>query len=107
MRITVLAAFIAFALSAQQQPVTQNNALPSADELNRELPHWVRFSGEYRTRVEGFTGGGYRDANNDTWLLSRIPINMKVQPLSWLKFQFQGQDARVFWKNQIPAAPPY
>ena len=32
---------------------------------------------------------------------------MKIQPVSWLKFVFQGQDARVFWKNQNPPAPPY
>src|SRR5882724_9163569 len=36
-----------------------------------------------------------------------LRFNMKVQPASWLKFQFQGQDARVFWRNQNPAAPPY
>jgi hypothetical protein len=106
MRFTILLFCTALLLPAQQPPA-QANALPSADELNKELPQWLRFSGEYRTRLEGFTGGGYRDGNDDAWLLSRIRLNMKIQPVNWLKFQFQAQDARVFWKNQKPAAPPY
>jgi hypothetical protein len=32
---------------------------------------------------------------------------MTIRPESWLKFGFQAQDARVFWKNQNPSAPPY
>src|SRR5207302_7150168 len=63
--------------------------------------------GEFRTRLEGFNGGAFKDNNSDDYLLTRLRINMKIQPVSWLKFVFQGQDARVFWKNQNPPAPPY
>ena len=31
-----------------------------SEELNSELPKWISFGGEYRARVEGFTGGGFK-----------------------------------------------
>jgi hypothetical protein len=106
MKSAILALATVFLASAQQPAPLTSSLFPSSDGLNKELPRWLRFSGEYRTRAEGFTSGGYRGGNDDAWLLSRLRINMKIQPVSWLKFQFQGQDARVFWKNQNPAAPP-
>ncbi len=89
------------AQSAAAQPVF----VPS-EALNKELPKWLRFSGEYRARVEGFTGGGFAD-NDDAYFLNRFRINMQIKPAAWLKFNFQGQDSRVFGKNQKPAAPPF
>jgi hypothetical protein len=38
--------------------------------------------------------------------LNRIRFDMAIVPASWLKFQFETQDARVWFKNQTPA-PPY
>lgn len=90
---------------AQQTPVAAS--FVASDELNKALPKWLRFSGEYRARLEGFGGGAFRDDNNDAYLLNRFRVNMKIQPAAWLKFNLQGQDARVFWKNQNPAAPPF
>jgi hypothetical protein len=78
-----------------------------SEELNAEIPKWISFGGEYRSRVEGFTGGGFKVNNEDTYLLSRLRLNMFLRPAPWLKFAFQAQDARAFWKNQNPAAPPY
>lgn len=91
---------------AQQAAVSSNTFTPS-DELNSQLPKWVRFSGEYRGRLEGFSGGAFKPDNRDLYFLNRFRINMKLQPASWLKFQFQGQDSRVWGKNQNPAAPPF
>ena len=97
-------------LAAQQShppaPSAPGNTLLS-DNVNAELPTWLRFSGEYRARVEGFTGGGFKPNTDDAYLLSRARINMFLLPTSWLKFGFQGQDAHVFGKNQNPAAPPF
>jgi hypothetical protein len=93
-------------LTAQQTPISNTNLL-SSDELNNELPKWVRFSGEYRARAEGFIGGGFKANNEDAYLLSRLRLNMIIAPESWLKFGFQAQDARAFWKNQNPPAAPY
>src|SRR6185437_10774219 len=93
-------------LTAQQTPISNTNLL-SSDELNNELPKWLSIGGEYRSRVEGFTGGGFKANNEDAYLLSRLRLNMIIAPESWLKFGFQAQDARAFWKNQNPPAAPY
>ena len=93
-------------LTAQQTPISNTNLL-SSDELNNELPKWLRFNGEYRARAEGFIGGGFKANNEDAYLLSRLRLNMIIAPESWLKFGFQAQDARAFWKNQNPPAAPY
>lgn len=75
--------------------------------INKELPGWLRFSGEYRMRLEGFDGGGFKPDTSDAYLLSRLRINMRVSPTYWMRFQFQGQDAQSFWKNTKPDAPPF
>ena len=93
-------------LAGQQRAAATPNQLLS-DELDASLPKWLRFSGEYRARAEGFTGGGFKANTDDAYLLSRARINMFLLPTSWLKFGFQGQDAHVFGKNQKPAVPPY
>jgi len=34
-------------------------------------------------------------------------LNTTIAPLSWLRFQLQGQDAQVMGRNVKPDAPPY
>jgi hypothetical protein len=77
------------------------------EELNKQLPKWVRFSGEERIRLEGFTGGSFKPDTTDAYLLNRFRFAMKLQPLSWLKVFAQTQDARVAFKNLKPYAPPF
>jgi len=110
-RVTVLGLLILFvSLRAFSQAPAAN---PQADKkllsenVNAQLPKWLQLGGEYRARAEGFTGGGFKFNTEDAYLLSRLRLNMTLRPESWLKFGFQAQDARVFWKNQNPAAPPY
>jgi len=86
-------------------PEASNKLL--SDHVNAQLPKWLQLGGEYRARVEGFTGGGFKVNTEDAYLLSRLRLSMTIRPESWLKFGFQTQDARVFWKNQNPSAPPY
>ncbi|HKU26507.1 MAG TPA: alginate export family protein [Candidatus Sulfotelmatobacter sp.] len=113
--LTLMLGGMAANLAAQQTPLPANPGNPSvpktekllSDELNKELPKWLRFSGEYRARLEGFTGGGFKPHNDDLYLLSRLRLNMLIQANDWVKFAFQAQDAYVFWKNQNPPAPPY
>lgn len=112
-RITTLGLIVLCFISGvwAQQTSTANAAVGDqlllSDNANAELPKWLRLGGEYRARVEGFTGGGFKANTEDAYLLSRLRINMSLLPTSWLKFGFQGQDAHVFWKNQNPAVPPY
>jgi hypothetical protein len=89
----------------------QSKVAPPADgsllnPLNRELPAWLRLSGEYRIRAEGYTGGGYTPGNNQGYLLSRLQLNMDLR-LRWFHVFAQGQDARVLGNDAIPAAVPY
>lgn len=78
---------------------------PTLERLNRELPGWLKFSGEERARVEGFSCAGFLAGNNDVYLLNRLRLDMAVIPTPWLKFRFETQDARVWFKNQAPAPP--
>lgn len=106
--LAVLVLHLALNAFSQTPPVNpQPNKKLLSDDLNAELPKWLQLGGEYRARVEGFTGGAFKTNTDDAYLLSRLRLNMTIRPESWLKFGFQAQDARVFWKNQNPSAPPY
>ena len=91
-------------LGAQSQQPVPSYLAPS-DALNKQLPKWLRFSGEYRARAEGFTGGLFTPGNDDAYLLNRIRLNMRVAPTGWLSFSFQAQDARAFWRDQGSLPP--
>jgi hypothetical protein len=77
---------------------------PSAD-IDKGLPNWLTFSGQYRMRAEGYSGGGYSYTSDDSYLLSQLQLNLLIHPTPWLRFFAQGMDARSFEKS--PAVPPY
>jgi len=75
-----------------------------SEKFNETLPYWLRFTGEFRERFEGYSGGGYkRDSTND-YDLQRIRLGMRIQPKHWLRFFIEMQDSRVF--GITPALPP-
>src|SRR5215510_14918237 len=82
-------------------------AQPVLTHANKHLPTWLRFSGEYRMRLEGFDGGSFKADTRDAYDLSRLRLNMRVAPTSWMRFQFQMQDSQVFGKNVKPDAAPF
>lgn len=109
-------AFFTAALSAQTTPTTTAAAAKPAaavpthlltDDLNSDLPKWLHFNGEYRARFEGLGGLGFKPNTNDAFYLSRLRLNMKISPTSWMRFYAQGQDAQVAGRNAKPDAPPY
>lgn len=75
--------------------------------LNEDLPAWLQFSGEYRARLEGFDGGGFKPGSSDMYGLSRLRLNVALQPAKWFRVVGQTQDARVFWNDRVASAPPY
>ena len=98
-------------LHAQQPPAPQANAAPSqkrlSDDINGALPQWLKFNGEYRMRLEGISGTGFKPDADDAYTLSRIRLNLSVSPQSWLRGFVQAQDAQAMFRNAKPDGPPY
>lgn len=92
--------------SSQTAPPALAGVLEApASALNKELPAWLVLGGEYRSRFEGYSGGSFKPATTDDYLLSRLKLNMTIKPVGWLKLFVEGMDARAFEKS--PALPPY
>lgn len=83
---------------AQKAGGNKNVIGPSAS-IQKNTPSWLTIGAAYRFRTEGRTGIGYREGAQDAYGLSRLLINIGVQPKPWVKFFFQGQDARAPGKN--------
>jgi hypothetical protein len=79
--------------------------LSPSTEIDKGLPSWLTFNGQYRARFEGYSGGGYAPNTTDDYLLSQLQLNLLIHPVSWFKIFGQGMDARSLEKS--PAAPPY
>lgn len=84
------------------QPAQYRATNPLTGAVNRQLPSWLRFTGEERIRLENLTGVGFRDIG-DLYALNRLRVHMEVRPSGWLRFHVEGQDARVFGQNALPA----
>ena len=84
-------------------------AQPSPVEpIRRALPDWVKFSGEERVRMEGYSAQLYRPTTDNLYLAQRLRLNLTLAPKwTWQgvggKILAQGQDSRVFWRTQKPA----
>jgi hypothetical protein len=76
------------------------------ERLNFALPRWLRFGGEFRTRFESEDDIRYTTAN-DAYLLTRVRVNLTIQPVKWLTFFGETQDSRVFFNQIVPDAVPY
>lgn len=74
--------------------------------VNNQLPEWLRLTGEYRIRSEGYEGGSYKADNNQGYLLSRLQLNLDAR-ISWFRVFAQMQDSRVLGNDAIPDAFPY
>ncbi len=74
--------------------------------VNGDLPGWIRFSGEYRIRADGYEGASYTADNNQGYLESRFQLNMDVHK-SWFRLFAQMEDSRVLGNDVIPDAFPY
>jgi len=98
----------AFPLHAQQAASTNPAPAKTAPSMfNKNLPGWIRFSGELRYRFEGLGGLGFKPDTNDAFNLTRARLNLKVSPSSWMRFQVQAVDSQVMGRNAKPDGPPY
>jgi len=84
---------VAAAQSTPEQGAT-DPARP-VQTLNQRTPEWLSVGAAYRFRTESRAGDGFRTGASDSYGLSRLLVDLGVEPRSWLRFQFQGQDARA------------
>lgn len=63
--------------------------------VNRRLPKWLRFSGEFRDRAEGRTAFNFVPDTGDGYDLTRFRLNLELAPKGWLRFYVQAQDAQA------------
>src|ERR1700686_4629123 len=92
--ISLLGFSSVFAQSTDSQEPTSRTTFDSAqtgawrfpvERLNRDLPLWLRFGGEYRSRFEGADDIKYTSANY-AYLLNLFRFNATIQPANWLPF---------------------
>ncbi|HEY4085073.1 MAG TPA: alginate export family protein [Bryobacteraceae bacterium] len=103
------ALLLAGAMPVNAQPSVSTGATTAvenpASTIDKALPSWMQFGGEYRARFEGYSGGSFKHNATDDYLLSRLKLQMTIQASKWLKFFAEGMDARALEKN--PAVPTY
>ena len=76
------------------------------EDFDEMLPPWLRLGGEYRSRLESADGMKYT-RTRDLYLLSRLRLDLAIQPIDWLTLFMEGQDSRVFFNHHVPNAMPY
>mgnify|MGYP001305618560 CR=1 FL=1 len=82
---------------AQQAPVG----------LDGQLATWLQVRGEFRARIEGFTGGGFAANNDDSYWMDRFRLNATIRPNPSIGFVVQAQDARAYLKAAGAQAAPF
>lgn len=108
-RLFVFAAPLLLLSLARAQQVQPPPPTPRQDKIpwtlfapvNRSLPHWIKFSGEWRLRWEEHTGYGFQPGNDDAFFLDRLRLAVDLLPVSWLEAFVQAQDARPWGINPV------
>ena len=78
-----------------QDPPPDSRNLTIEDALGRSMPGWLSVSGQFRVRYENRQSIGFAEGRNDGYPLIRTRLNIGIEPSSWLRFGFQGQDSRA------------
>src|SRR5690349_16272482 len=76
------------------------------EALDRALPVWLQFGGEFRTRLESQDGIRYT-RTSDTYVLNRFRFNVAIKPVKWLALFAETQDSRVVLNRRVPNALPH
>ena len=84
------------ALAEAQAPAQPPQPVPLG--VNGALTPWLQMRGEFRARIEGFSGGGFGDTSDAYWM-DRFRLNATVRAAKSLAFVVQAQDARAFDKT--------
>ncbi len=92
--------------SAPFLTAADDQLLQPAADLNEHLPAWLKFSAQFRVRLEDQDGIGLKPIS-DTHVLDQLYFGVTIQPLGWLTFFGQGVDSRIFFNGPVAALPPY
>lgn len=84
----------------------QDGWLYPVTELDKSLPSWIQFGGQFRDRAESQDGIGYGYAG-DTYDLTQLRLGIYLQPVKWLELVGVTQDSRVFFNHHVATDPPY
>lgn len=89
-------------------PAAKDAAAPSGTPLvdwspARKLPSWLQLGGQIRGRIEDPSGTSLVNSGSDAYYLSRIRVDLGIQPTSWLRLFAEAQDARVGGYNAATA----
>ena len=103
-RVAMLAMLCGSPALAQAQAPAEPQPVPLG--ISGQLTPWLQVRGEFRTRIEGFTGGGFGDTKDAYWM-DRFRLNATVRPAKSLAFVVQAQDARTFDKTAGSQAAPF
>ncbi|MBV9082269.1 MAG: alginate export family protein, partial [Acidobacteriaceae bacterium] len=90
----------------KEQSMAKPDPFMLLEQLNRHVPAWLSFGGEYRVRPEE-AGGIKFTRTSDGYVLSRLRLWVNIRPATWLGLVAETQDARVFLNQHVPNAPPY
>lgn len=63
--------------------------------VNKNLPDWLRVSGEERIRPEIHTAYSFVPGVDDAYALNRLRLNFDLAPTRWFHTFIQGQDWRA------------
>jgi alginate export protein len=88
-------------------PPAPRAATPAPLGPSGQITKWFSVRGEFRGRLEGFSGGGYRPDNGDGYMLDRFRFNVTAIASPVAKFVVQLQDARAFDKTTGGTAVPF
>ncbi len=94
------------AVAAKQKSLAQPDWTRPLSKLDTQLPAWFQIGGEYRVREE--ESGDIRfGPTSDAYLLSRLRLWINIHPVTWMRAVVETQDARAFFNQHVPNAPPY
>ena len=73
--------------------------------VNKRMVRWLSVSGEFRIRFEGRINEHFRSGNSDSYLLTRLRLDVDVHPTSWFRLFLEGQDSQAMGLKGDPDPP--
>lgn len=99
-KLCILTTF-AFAAHAQT-PAVQEDTKPA--DVAAFFERTMKFTGSVRARWEGTDGKDFSLTPADSYLITRARLGVAFQPVTWLRFSAEAQDAHAMFYKTSPGA---